>query len=357
MSTTVCVLRAHETEVSAVKFMSPSLLLSGDSRGSVVLWKLTTRRPLIQRQAHARGLLTLAADAERVMTHGRDGAVAFWDAASFGDDRVREPLLAIDTDSFTFCAAHWLSDEARSVVATPNAHQSFVSIHDLRQATPQLSSVLVVPGCKPGMAMAVRLVPRLGQLFAFAAFEDGCLRMWDLRCAREPLATSPALSVDDDEAALLPSAILSAAKHAPVAEARAFDKTEPATCLDVDALSNGRAYVGGSAQALQAVDIDFAAGRLTLAAPLRLNKAGLGAVCVRRDARLVATGGWDSKVRIFTARKLRPLAILREHVGSVFAVDFGFAPEHLLASGGKDGHVVVHSAFGDNSEQKHANDD
>ena len=55
----MCVLRAHETEVSAVKFVAPSLLLSGDSSGGVVLWKLTTRRPLVQRQAHARGLLAI----------------------------------------------------------------------------------------------------------------------------------------------------------------------------------------------------------------------------------------------------------------------------------------------------------
>jgi WD40 repeat protein len=352
--TTVCVLRAHETEVSSVKFMAPSLLLSGDSKGHVVLWKLTTRRPLVNRPAHARGILSLAANSERIVTHGRDGAVAFWDAATFDDATVRDPLFSIDTDSFTFCAAHWPCDERtaaewRSVVAAPNAHQSFVSLFDVRQA-PQLLCVLTPDG-KPGMAMGVRIVSRLGLPYGFAAHEDGCLRMWDLRSAREPLATSDAppqsAAVDDDEAALLSDALLAARKVSPVATARAFDKTEPATCIDVDALTNGRAFVGGAAQALQTIDIDFARGRLTLATPVPLKQAGLGAVCVRRDARLIATGGWDSKVRIFTARRLRPLAILREHVGSVFALDFGFEPEHLLASGGKDGHVVVHSAFGD----------
>lgn len=64
----MCVLRAHQVEVSSVKFVSSTLLLSGDSAGHVVLWKLTTRRATIERTAHARGILALASNDDRIMT-------------------------------------------------------------------------------------------------------------------------------------------------------------------------------------------------------------------------------------------------------------------------------------------------
>lgn len=284
-------------------------------------------------------------------SHGRDGMVSFWNASTF-DDATSVPLHAIHTDSFTFCAAHWpdasvTAPEWRSVVAAPNSHQSFVSLHDVRLSPHSQLLAALRPDGRPGMTMAVRLCTRDALPYAFTVYEDGCLRMWDLRNAREPLAAAPAEApdqpaVDDDELPI--AAELQAANRIePCASLQVYSKTEPATCLDIDAT---RAFIGGSTTALQTVDIDFAQARLSRATALELKKPGLGAVCVRRDGRLLATGGWDAKVRIFTAKRLRPLAIVREHVGSVFALDFGFAPEHLLASGGKDGHVVVHNVYG-----------
>lgn len=64
----LCVLRAHQVEVSSVKFVSSALLLSGDSAGCVVLWKLATRRAAVERTAHARGILALASNDDRIMT-------------------------------------------------------------------------------------------------------------------------------------------------------------------------------------------------------------------------------------------------------------------------------------------------
>jgi WD40 repeat protein len=260
---------------------------------------------------------------------------------------------AIYTDSFTFCASHWptATDNNNNIVATPNSHQSFVSLHDLRDSTKSQLLGVLRPDGKPGMTMAVRLCSRDALPHAFAVYEDGCLRMWDLRSLHEPVASTatsssaaPSVVPDEDELPI-PDELQSARKIDQQSLLQVYSKTDPATCLDVDAAVHGRAFIGGSTASMQTVDIDFAQGRLTSAVTVELKKPGLGAVCVRRDARLVASGSWDSKVRIFTAKRLRPLAIVREHVGSVFALDFGFAPEHLLASGGKDGHVVVHSVY------------
>ncbi|KAJ3090077.1 Guanine nucleotide binding protein (G protein), beta polypeptide 1-like [Quaeritorhiza haematococci] len=49
---------------------------------------------------------------------------------------------------------------------------------------------------------------------------------------------------------------------------------------------------------------------------------GLSDVRVRGDDRIVATGGWDAKIRIFGVKKFTPLAILKQHRESVFCIAF-----------------------------------
>lgn len=62
-----------------------------------------------------------------------------------------------------------------------------------------------------------------------------------------------------------------------------------------------------------------------LSSPLKTRNtahAGQQSVAVRSDARIVATAGWDARVRVYGARSLRELAVLKWHRQGVYAVDF-----------------------------------
>ncbi|KAF2121433.1 WD40-repeat-containing domain protein [Lophiotrema nucula] len=50
--------------------------------------------------------------------------------------------------------------------------------------------------------------------------------------------------------------------------------------------------------------------------------AGQQSLRVRSDNRILATGGWDSRVRIYSVKTLKELAVLKWHKESVYAVDF-----------------------------------
>jgi WD40 repeat protein len=54
--------------------------------------------------------------------------------------------------------------------------------------------------------------------------------------------------------------------------------------------------------------------------------AGQQSLCVRSDGRLLATGGWDSRVRIYSTKTLKEMAVLKWHKEGVYAVHFG----HIL---------------------------
>lgn len=51
--------------------------------------------------------------------------------------------------------------------------------------------------------------------------------------------------------------------------------------------------------------------------------AGQQSLSVRSDGRLLATGGWDSRVRIYSTKTLKEVAVLKWHKEGVYAVAFG----------------------------------
>ncbi|KAJ4352327.1 Astra associated protein 1 Asa1 [Didymosphaeria variabile] len=51
--------------------------------------------------------------------------------------------------------------------------------------------------------------------------------------------------------------------------------------------------------------------------------AGQQSLRVRSDGRLLVTGGWDSKVRVYSSKTLKEVAVLKWHKEGVYAVSFG----------------------------------
>lgn len=63
----------------------------------------------------------------------------------------------------------------------------------------------------------------------------------------------------------------------------------------------------------------------SIQAPCKLNNtkhAGQQSLVVRSDGRLLATGGWDARVRLYSARTLKEVAVLKWHKQGVYAVAF-----------------------------------
>ena len=65
---------------------------------------------------------------------------------------------------------------------------------------------------------------------------------------------------------------------------------------------------------------------------------GVGQLSLRGDGKVIASAGWDYRVRLFSAKSLRRLAVLRYHDASVNALDWS---SDLLATGSKDTKVAV----------------
>lgn len=61
---------------------------------------------------------------------------------------------------------------------------------------------------------------------------------------------------------------------------------------------------------------------------------GFNDALVRNDGKVVIFAGWDGNIRIFGAKKLKPLAVLNFHNESVHCL--AFCEDNILACGSKD---------------------
>lgn len=79
-----------------------------------------------------------------------------------------------------------------------------------------------------------------------------------------------------------------------------------------------------------------------------LVNAGISDITIRPDKKILATAGWDHRIRIFGWKKLKPLAVLDYHTATVHCVSFSDHSnprDRLLAAGSKDQRISVWSIY------------
>jgi WD40 repeat protein len=80
-----------------------------------------------------------------------------------------------------------------------------------------------------------------------------------------------------------------------------------------------------------------------------LKHSGQNDVSIRTDGKIFGSGGWDSRLRVFSCKKLKPLAVLEYHSDSITTVDF--FPEtsssfsNVLAAGSRDRKITFWRIF------------
>ncbi|KAA8592960.1 hypothetical protein FQN60_018415, partial [Etheostoma spectabile] len=80
---------------------------------------------------------------------------------------------------------------------------------------------------------------------------------------------------------------------------------------------------------------------------------GVSQLCIRGDGKLLASAGWDHRVRVFGWKKLRPLAVLQYHTDMVLSVAFSDHQDprqKLLAAGSKDQRISLWSIYNEGGD-------
>ncbi|KAK3361090.1 WD40-repeat-containing domain protein [Lasiosphaeria ovina] len=388
------ILRGHKAQVHAAAFVRANeRLLTADAEGFVVVWDLTIMRPRAVWQAHAGGILGVVGwGVDSVITHGRDNKLIAWKLAADDEPRLStclpldsspEPrpqpwiLHMLEVNTMNFCsfahcpAAPMLgpdsSERPEILIAVPNTLAS--EAIDIFHLPSQSRLHTVRLGDKNGMVMALALYFQGESLTLVAGYEngvaivaqfDGSLRRWMPKYQAKS-HSQPVLSLDISPGRdyfLTSSADSVIAKHPlpdpiPVGHGTTAAATMQGASNDnkqgtaaAAAVSNNEALSAALAQEARAAPAP-AAGATTAqlqqtqvyvaATPLKVSNtkhSGQQSLRVRSDGRVFATAGWDAKIRVYSAKTLKELAVLKWHQTGCYAAAFA---EIEPGAGGGDG--------------------
>ncbi|KAL9489596.1 hypothetical protein ACSS6W_001873 [Trichoderma asperelloides] len=361
------ILRGHKAQVHAATFVRHNeRLATGDAEGWVVLWDLTIMRPRAVWRAHENAILGIRGwGNDKIITHGRDHKLIVWRVKEEDEERLSVSLPLEDTptprpqpwvlhllevNTMNFCSfAACLGDpeqgssiEASSptaevILAVPNTLAS--EAIDIYTLPSQNRIHTIKPGQKNGMAMSLSLFRHNGGLTLAAAFENGFVSVhrleadgsWTMtyRCQAH---TQPVLSIDihpSRECFFTSAADSLIAKHPIPTSQREVDiGLEPNQRVvevvdspsDSSATSSGRKTLKEWEHALKIINTKH---------------SGQQNLKVRSDGKIFATAGWDSKIRIYSTKTLKELAVLSWHKVGAYAVAFSVIEDSAAPGGAK----------------------
>ncbi|KAF3909853.1 hypothetical protein ABW21_db0205236 [Orbilia brochopaga] len=384
----VYVMRGHAAPIHALHFYrSNSRLVSADADGWAVVWNLATRRPVAVWRAHNGAVLGVSDwDDCSIVTHGRDNKIYVWQlrpgdeagldtelpAASQSDRRHPWLLHSLEVNALNFCALSMCydihtssgvgNDDPRLVmVAVPSSRDpNSIDIYQLPSGTRRHAAIGSGLGFKTGMPMALKLLYMDLCLVLIAGFESGHVVVFRLDHSTQAWST-----------------IYCSKPH-----------VQPV--LSLDATLDGSSFYTSSADSIiakhQMPPEDTPAAPSSTASPpsqvINTHHAGQQSLVLRSDGRVFATAGWDSRIRVYSGKSMKEVAVLKWHKEGCYTVAFAHIFEkaellrdslatketeitqvnqgtltvaqqredrnkksHILAAGSKDGRVSLWEVF------------
>ncbi|KAG5915034.1 hypothetical protein E4U42_000175 [Claviceps africana] len=404
------VLRGHQAAVHAAAFLRDNeRLATGDAHGFVVLWDLVVMRARAVWRAHEDALLGLCGwGRDKMITHGRDHRLIVWQLAE-GDEGRMSTALPLDGSaeerpqpwilhvvevntmnfcSFAACAAdeggsdtRLLGSSAEILVAVPNTLAS--EAVDIYSLPSQKRIHTIKPGSANGMAMSLSLLHHQGTLTLIAGFENGTASVhrlcpstgaWILTY-RSQVHSQPILSLDvrldhgdhnHNHSFFTSGADAIIAKH-PIPSTQQEITTAPLVpdervvqVVEPDADSPPRGTPSLLSRALHEDGRHVATSQRDKPTPqktllqewkhakkvINTRHSGQQSLEVRSDGGIFATAGWDCKIRVYSCKTMRELAVLKWHKEGAYAVTFSHvgAPSSAVPRGGAERAGEIHEA-------------
>ncbi|KAF2813097.1 WD40 repeat-like protein [Mytilinidion resinicola] len=383
------IFRGHTAHVHAVLFVRQNTrLLSGDADGWVVLWKLASKRPVAVWKAHDGAILGFAEwGPEKLITHGRDNALKVWqlrvaDEHTFSPVPPADNLSAVRPQpwllhslgvntlnfcSFSMCLEQPATDPSKDqsvagqgdtkdsttgsiLVAVPGTDDKKVDIFQL-PSEQRIHTVPRVISSDTGMIMALKLIRYpSNHLLVLVGYESGHTAIhqletlshdtppanwstifptWHLVYLSQP-HSQPVLSLDatPDASTYFTSSAdaIIAAHRIPNPEILQKEQEKPPP-FPTASQSSATPHSSSTPALPQSSTKVQDAHKVS-----RTKHAGQQSLRVRSDGRIFATAGWDGRVRVYSAKSLKEVAVLKWHREGVFGVAFAQTFNQLLSS-------------------------
>ncbi|KAI9267377.1 WD40-repeat-containing domain protein [Sporodiniella umbellata] len=297
------IFREHKATVNYVCiFDSDKYMASCDADGWIVIWRLKTRRVVISWKAHADNCLKIAvSSSQKLISQGRDSMLYIWKLDLHQQPAKAEKINSIAYNDVGFCKFSSLEDDESEFICFASMEDiGFFGIFDVTQ-----SKWIIQSGGEKthGACMAVEMFKSSGSLFVLVGYENGEIALWE---------------INEGES----RAIWRKQRHKEPNLTRSY-------------------FISSSAdnricqQSLMTGDV---------LNEILTKKSGVPAVKIRHDNKIFATGGYDGKLRVFSIKKMKPLAVLSFHRDTIYSIDFG-TQSNWLVGASQDNRISLWNIF------------
>ena len=330
-------LRGSSGEVTTVAFLNPAdgkcqLLASGSSDGQVTTWSLITRRPVCRFAAHRKSVLAVEFAARiKLFSQGRDGFIRLW-VLSDGpskDIQTASIVAEIRVDAIGFCHFCTLKTDqpvsgCNTLMAFPGEDKILVKVVSIATDSGEIGrsthTLMVQDVEKVGMCMALRLFDVEKEQFVAGGFECGDILVWNVE--KETLMTRISLHKEPLTCFTLDSTCL-----------RGISGAAETICHIFEFRQSGSEFISNCVQSVEFPELS----------------KGVSDIAIRSDDKICAVGCWDGSIRLFSWKKLKPLAVLTYHTQGIsslmFSRMYGSESSMLLSSGSKDKRISIWSLY------------
>nr|BAB26980.1 unnamed protein product [Mus musculus] len=310
------VLRGTQSAVNTLHFCPPSqtagnpLLFSGSQNGLVHIWSLQTRRIITTLNGHwGQGVIWLKTlpQGQQLLTQGQNLQLCLWQL-----EEGRHSITGISSagQCGLLKGVHPGQGTAVLMFAVPRKSSDEFQILEMPSKTSECT-LKPEADARPGMPMCLGLWQTNSSLrpLLLAGYEDGSVTLWDISerkvCSQITCHEEPVMGLDFDS-------------------------------------QKAKGISGSAGKVLAVWSLDDQQS-LQVKKTHELTNPGIAEVTIRPDHKILATAGWDHRIRVFHWRTMKPLAVLAFHSAPVYCV--AFAADGLLAAGSKDQRISIWSLY------------
>ena len=329
------ILRGHAAQIHVVHFTQDNArLLTGDADGWVISWSLAYKRPVAVWRAHSNAILGLGSwGSDRIITHGRDNQLLVW-LLGGNDESTMEKTTPVETKDISNSLARkqpWLLHEipvnamnfcsfavCRDGMPRPRTSQNCIksssSIDPILFAVPntvesaaidvyqlptrhRAATIYKDRFINTGMVMALSIQAETTKIQVAAGYESGHTMVF---VQNDPGASFERLYCAQTHTQPVLSLVIS-----PCKEHYVTSSADANLCVHPFPIS----------QTIWKTDLK----------PLKTiatKHAGQQGLAYRSDGKILATAGWDSRVRVYSKKTMKEVAVLKWHKDGCYTTAF-----------------------------------
>jgi guanine nucleotide-binding protein subunit beta-like protein 1 len=221
----------------------------------------------------------------------------------------------LDTSHLGFCRIDVIPEKNLLVAPRNDNNIGIITIPTMKEEQLLLASN-VPDRSNLGLVMSLKHIKISGQSYILAGYESGDLLTWDLRCNK----------------------VFSSAKY-----------EECPMAIDYDDVTN-RGLLGGSGDKIHVFSFARNSQEILKKSEIAIKNPGVHCLKIRKDLKIFTSGGWDGRIRIFSWKSMRPLAVLTEHKNEL--MDIAFSPDKvsmwnapIMAAASIDGQITLWNIY------------